>query len=124
MAFKNAQIDTYYNIENWRLKYLTCIQPITVYVWANKCVEFYEKGVIYDGDNRCGCSNLLFYTNHCVSIIGFGQDDSSPICKKYWLVKNSWGTSWGEDGFARICREDDDLPLGTCQIKEFAVRPR
>jgi len=63
--------------------------------------------------------------NHAVTIIGFGQDTapSNTKCKKYWLVKNSWGSDWGEHGFMRVCRDDDQLPSGTCAIRKEAILP-
>ena len=56
-------------------------------------------------------------TNHAVAIVGFGEDDTNPICQKYWLAKNSWGPYWGENGFFRLCREDNELTFGTCNIR-------
>lgn len=46
--------------------------------------------------------------DHWVTIVGYGTDAASG--KDYWLIKNDWGTSWGDGGYARIerapgCRE-------------------
>ena len=64
--------------------------------------------MITDYDGECGCSSDQ-RKNHAVTIVGFGQDTSNANarCKKFWLVKNSWGTDWGEKGFMRVCRDDD-----------------
>ena len=35
--------------------------------------------------------------NHAITVVGYGTDEASGL--DYWLVKNSWGTSWGEDGY-------------------------
>jgi C1A family cysteine protease len=40
--------------------------------------------------------------NHWVTIVGYGTDNISG--KDYWLIKNSWGTSWGDQGYAKIER--------------------
>ena len=37
---------------------------------------------------------------HAVQAIGWGQDEVTGI--PYWIVKNSWGPNWGENGFAKI----------------------
>jgi C1A family cysteine protease len=52
-----------------------------------------------------------------VAIVGFGTDIDNIVCSEYWIAKNSWGPNWGEDGFFKICREDDKLNYGTCNIR-------
>ena len=37
--------------------------------------------------------------NHILSIVGWGRDATHG---DYWLLRNSWGTYWGEGGFAKI----------------------
>ena len=68
-------------------------QPVAAGM-AGYCGSFMQyKGGIYT--NNCG--NVL---NHAVLIIGYGTDPASGL--DYWLIKNSWGTSWGENGYARF----------------------
>jgi len=50
----------------------------------------YSGGVV---DSNCGES-----IDHCVTAVGYSQSASTP----YVIVKNSWGTSWGESGYIRI----------------------
>ena len=54
----------------------------------------YASGVIADRDM---CSKTL---NHAVLIVGYGEEDGIP----YWVVKNSWGSDWGEDGYWRTIK--------------------
>jgi cathepsin C len=58
-------------------------------------------------------------TNHVVSIVGWGQTTDSPPTP-YWIVKNSWGASWGENGFFRILRGSSE-PGGECAIESITV---
>jgi hypothetical protein len=52
-------------------------------------------GGVWDGS----CSTS---TNHLVAVVGYGTDDATG--RPYWIYKNSWGTGWGEKGYARIIR--------------------
>lgn len=40
--------------------------------------------------------------NHAVTLVGYGTD---PELGDYWIVRNHWGTTWGEDGYIRIKRD-------------------
>ena len=81
-------------------------QPVSVAIEADtKTFQFYKSGVI-TGDT-CG-TNL----DHGVLIVGYGTENG----KDYWLVKNSWGDSWGENGYVKIERTDSDNGPGVCGI--------
>ena len=68
--------------------------PVAISVAATEW-QFYSSGV-YNGD--CGTE-----INHAVTAVGYGVD---PDAGAYWLVRNSWSSSWGEDGYIRVARED------------------
>lgn len=67
-------------------------RPISVAIDVSTSLQMYQSGV-YDG--RCGTR-----LNHAVLVVGYGNDDS----KDYWIVKNSWGASWGEKGYFRLAK--------------------
>jgi len=60
--------------------------------------QFYSSGVFTGGLFGCG-----FQVDHAVQLVGYGVDNSVM----YWLVRNSWGSSWGEKGYIRIKRFGD-----------------
>lgn len=107
---------------NKDLQTLVCQGALASEFFINDCIKNYAGGIITDGNGECGCSDLET-SNHALAIVGFGKDTMAKGCKKYWLLKNSWGSDWGEQGFMRLCREDDDLPLGTCSIRQSVILP-
>lgn len=63
-------------------------QPVSVCIEADSNVfQFYTGGVIKD--KSCGTK-----LDHCVGLVGFENDPTKQ--GPYWIVKNSWGTDWGE----------------------------
>ncbi len=88
------------------LKEAVSRQPVSVAIEADS-FEFqsYSSGVL--SSSRCG-TNL----NHGVLVVGYGTENGQD----YWLVKNSWGTDWGDDGYIKILRSFSTNDPGICGI--------
>ena len=66
---------------------------------ANANMQMYQGGVACPAcpiDDNTGPT-----LDHAVAFVGWGTD---PKGGDYWLIKNSWGATWGESGYYRICR--------------------
>jgi hypothetical protein len=92
------------------------MQPISVAIEASQFVfQFYKTGVITD--DSCGSRGSI---DHGVLAVGYGTDleTQSP----YFLVKNSWGATWGEDGYVKLGRKSKNK-YGICSILKMASFP-
>ncbi|XP_049320214.1 procathepsin L isoform X6 [Astyanax mexicanus] len=97
--------------ENALKKAVAKIGPISVLIDTSKhTFQLYKSGV-YD---EPGCSSTRL--THAVLLVGYGN---APRGKQYWLVKNSWSTSWGEAGYIRMSRNKNNQ----CGIATFALYP-
>ncbi|KAL6544847.1 hypothetical protein OROMI_023709 [Orobanche minor] len=86
-------------------------QPVSVAIDSSGPeFQFYSKGVF---NGVCGTE-----LDHGVAVVGYGEDNGI----KYWLVKNSWGPEWGEEGYIKLQR-DIDAPEGLCGIAMSAAYP-
>ena len=82
-------------------------QPVSVAIQANKrSFQLYQSGIYNDYD--CGTE-----LDHGVLVVGYGYDFESDM--KYWIIKNSWGSNWGENGYIRILKDIDD-EHGLCGV--------
>jgi len=87
--------------------------PVSVAIEADTGVfQSYSKGII----NSKGCGTSL---DHGVLLVGYGTEGTND----YWILKNSWGPAWGEDGFFRIARDMKTKGPGICGLQEQASYP-
>jgi len=66
--------------------------PLAIGIHIDHVIQHYDSGVL---DHKCNDD-----LNHAALVVGYGEENGM----KYWKIKNSWGTDWGENGFMRICR--------------------
>ena len=83
--------------------------PVSIVLDAT-AMQLYDKGII----TRCSES-----INHAVLAVGYDKDAETGL--KYWIIKNSWGADWGEEGYCRI--EKDVGGMGRCALTYSSVYP-
>ncbi|KAK7099382.1 procathepsin L-like [Littorina saxatilis] len=85
-------------------------RPLVVYIDASESsFQFYQAGV-YE-DSRCGHT-----LDHALQLVGYGQDAQG---KPYWILKNSWGASWGNKGYIWLRRG-----VNMCGVADNAFYPQ
>ncbi|XP_058545678.1 cathepsin W isoform X2 [Neofelis nebulosa] len=108
--------------------YLATQGPITVTI-NMKLLKLYKKGVIEATPTSCD----PFLVDHSVLLVGFGKSESvadrragaagaQPQSRRsipFWILKNSWGTKWGEKGYFRLYRGNN-----TCGITKYPLTAR
>ena len=114
---KKVHIDKYYDVPHNNEKQLekaVVKQPISVAIQANmRSFQLYKKGIYSDPD----CGDQL---DHGVLLVGYGYDPDLDM--NYWIVKNSWGDNWGEQGYIRMVKGIEN-PEGQCGIAMDASYP-
>ncbi|KAA8528693.1 hypothetical protein F0562_036048 [Nyssa sinensis] len=107
-------IDSYRDVpsnDEKQLLQAVATQPVSVGICGSeRAFQLYSKG-IFSGP----CSTSL---DHAVLIVGFGSENGVD----YWIVKNSWGTNWGMDGYIHILRNSGNSQ-GVCGINMLASYP-
>jgi KDEL-tailed cysteine endopeptidase len=88
------------------LKAAVARQPVSIAIEADtRYFQSYSGGVLTSPD----CGTKL---DHGVLIVGYGEENG----QKYWLVKNSWSSSWGVNGYVKIARSDSTNDPGICGV--------
>ncbi|CEF66427.1 Cathepsin L.1 [Strongyloides ratti] len=110
----NINVLGYYNIpindEEALKKAVAFIGPISVVIDA-KHISFtnYKNGIW--SEKNCSTKNL----SHAMLIVGYGSNGNDD----YWIVKNSWSTLWGNNGYIFIARNKNNM----CGIATMASFP-
>ena len=108
-----VDVSTYTNVQAKsipQLKAAIAKQPVSVTIEADKTVfQMYKSGVLDDAS--CGTS-----LDHAVAAVGYGTESG----KGYYLVRNSWGASWGDKGYIKIAEESG---AGICGIQLESLYP-
>lgn len=127
------------------LKEALKVQPVTAAMVAtDPMFQFYKNGIYQQpdcgkvtkaiGDADCqvlyqGQVGCLPDINHGVLVVGYGDDETATTdIKKFFKVKNSWGSAWGEGGYFRLARWEEDktdpaTSWGECAILTLLSYP-
>jgi len=82
--------------------------PISVAVHVGSSFQHYMGGIFSDPECQYGP------LNHAVALVGYDKSGSTP----YWILRNSWGSSWGEGGYIRV-----KMGENSCGISNAAIYP-
>ncbi|KAJ7952820.1 Cysteine proteinase [Quillaja saponaria] len=112
---KVVRIDGYEDVppfDEKALKKAVAHQPVSVAIEATgRALQLYQSGVF---TGECGTS-----LDHAVVAVGYGTENGVD----YWLVRNSWGATWGENGYIKIERNVASTYTGKCGITMEASYP-
>jgi len=86
--------------------------PVSVTVDAEQTGFMHYTGGIVDS-SACPETSL----DHAITAVGYGTENG----QQYYIVRNSWGTSWGEEGYIRIATST--FGSGVCGIQQSSVWP-
>ncbi|XP_050296022.1 procathepsin L-like [Anthonomus grandis grandis] len=84
------------------------VGPVSAAIDASN-LQFYAGGIFRDDE----CSKEQ--VNHGILVVGYGSEGG----RDYWLIKNSWGSKWGEDGYFKLIRNK----ANECNIASYAMYP-
>ena len=90
--------------EKQLLKEVAKVGPVSVGIDASRpSFHLYKEGIYYE--KSCSSTKL----DHGVLVVGYGEDkDENKENGEYWIVKNSWGTTWGMKGYINMSRNKDN----------------
>lgn len=71
--------------------------PVAIVIYASSVLQNFRSSAIL-ADPSCTNITKGSQVNHAVTIIGYGTQDTQD----YWLVRNQWGTNWGDSGYFKL----------------------
>ncbi|XP_064434984.1 procathepsin L-like [Mirounga angustirostris] len=113
-----ANVTTFWHVlnkEDGLMTTVATVGPVSAAVDSSPdSFQFYKKGIYYDPN--CSSESL----NHGVLVVGYGFEGAESDNQKYWIVKNSWGTNWGMQGYMLLAK-DRDNHCGIATMASFPV---
>ena len=128
VAFKNTGMVQERYLSNEKLMTIVAKQPVSAGIVVTEHFRLYGTGILMEDVLKC--SDAKKEINQVVTVVGFGKSDRTKVegswCAQYWILQNSWGTGWGEQGLFRMCMDGagkSKTPFGTCHINRFPSYP-
>jgi len=113
VVFTNGGYGNVTNYNEVDMETQILVQPLSVCVEADQSVfQLYTGGVI----TSASCGTQL---DHAILAVGYNDQETTP----YWIVKNSWGTSWGNAGYVYIGKSSSTNDYGICGIAMNVAYP-
>lgn len=90
---------------------IATIAPVSILIDSSPWSFVYYQSGIYN-DEKCSKT----FIDHAVALVGYGIDENNT---EFWILRNSWGTKWGEEGYMRIQRNAG----GVCGLASNCIIP-
>jgi cathepsin L len=86
-------------------------RPVTSALVVKSSLHTYKGGIYYEPT----CNEAPGEVNHGVVVVGYGTENGED----YWLIKNSWGPTWGDNGYFKLARNRGN----NCLIAKYPLYP-
>lgn len=112
-SFKFPFIQYYVEVQSASTKALESAvaqRVVTIAIVADN-LSSYQSGIL----EGTACKGKVSDIDHAVAVVGFGVENG----KKYWIIRNSWASNWGEKGYFRAIRGEGEEEFGClCMLHE------
>jgi len=108
-----SDFTNYWFVDELDMEDLVQINPVSTAVQATSNWSQYKGGIL-DDSHCCNAADdpyCFYHVNHAILVVGYGYDKASGL--DYWLIKNSWGSRWGEDGYVKLKKGTGHCGVGT-----------
>ena len=110
MGAKCTSVYNVYDTELALKRAVGYVGPISVAINVTEKFRDWSSSKVFIDDT---CGNDLASLAHEVLVVGYGTEGQQD----YWLVKNSWGRKWGDEGYKKMARNHNNM----CGIANFAT---
>jgi C1A family cysteine protease len=93
------------------LQKAVAIRPVTTAIFVAQVLYNYKSGILYEPT----CNNAPNDVNHGIVVVGYGTENGVD----YWLCRNSWGQTWGDNGYFKLARNRGN----NCFIAKYPLYP-